>query len=392
MKQVTSHQSEQHLQALAEHAEWEWMLGQVVEFRQQHGHEDLGSHPAGLWLKEQRGLAAAGKLSALKRLRLEECGISLPKEEARRTKKVETMDLPKEEADWERLYSRLDAWQAQHGHCEVPRAWAADPELARWVQDLKRLRAQRRLTRAQESRLEALGFIKKRKSAPKTELWEERYAEMVAYQKEHGHTNVKRAQNGVLKHWRDVQREFRRKGMLSADRIARLDAIGFEWEAPGRAGMSQKTWVVKSWETRLDELKVFRERFGHCQVPMEWAENVSLAGWVGEQRHLDRKGRLSAERRARLDELGFVWKSNSRLLLPPFKTVRGKSSSLEDKWELRYAEMVVFQKEHGHTDVTKHQNSVLGRWRHAQREFYKAGRLSAERIARLEEIGFTWES
>ncbi len=231
------------------------MLMQVVEFRQRHGHEDLGSHPAGEWLKGQRQQAVAGKLSALKRQRLEEARITLPKAEARRTQKAEAVELPKEDAAWERLYARLDAWQEQHGHCEVPRAWAADPELARWVQDLKRLRAQRRLTRAQETRLEArleaLGFFTRRQGTPQTALWEERYAEMVAFHAEHGHTNVPERVNKRLSFWRDTQREHRKKGVLGADRIARLDEIGFEWEAPGRAGRSREEWHEELWKAKL---------------------------------------------------------------------------------------------------------------------------------------------
>ena len=70
---------------------------------------------------------------------------------------------------------------------------------------------------------------------------------------------------------------------------------------------------------------------------------------------------------------------------------RGTKGPHAQRWEEHYAEMVAFQKKHGHTDVSKNQNAVLGRWRHVQRELRKKGELSAERSARLEEIGFTWE-
>jgi len=44
-----------------------------------------------------------------------------------------------------------------------------------------------------------------------------------------------------LWHWRHVQREFLKKNMLSAERIARLDALGFEWEGrdPPKPPMDQ---------------------------------------------------------------------------------------------------------------------------------------------------------
>jgi hypothetical protein len=392
MKQATSPKSEQHLQALAAHAEWEWMLTQVVEFRLRHGHEDLGNHPAGLWLKEQRGLALTGKLSALKRQRLEEVGITLPKAEARRTQKAETVKLPKEDASWESLYSRLDAWQALHGHCEVPRAWAADPELALWTEEQRRLRAQRRLTQAQEARLDALGFFKKRQGTPQTALWEERYAELVAFHAEHGHTNVTERVNKRLSFWRDTQREFRRKGTLSAERIARLDQIGFEWEAPGRAGRSREEWNEELWKAKLRELVAFQERFGHCHVPVLWEENQKLGSWVAWQRQRYREGRLEADRVTRLEALGFQWKLPTRFFEPPFPRQRAPSEGYTKLWEQRYAEMVAFQKEFGHTNVREKQNKELWHWRDVQRQFRRKGTLSAERIARLDEIGFEWEA
>jgi hypothetical protein len=392
MKQATSPKSEQHLQALAAHAEWEWMLTQVVEFRQRHGHLELGSHPAGGWLEGLRLQAAAGQLTALKRQRLEEVGISMPKAVARRKSATEAAETPKEEDAWEALYSRLDAWQALHGHCEVPRAWAADPELALWTEEQRRLRAQRRLTQAQEARLDALGFFKKRQGTPQTALWEERYAELVAFHAEHGHTNVTERVNKRLSFWRDTQREFRSKGLLSADRIAKLDQIGFEWEAPGRAGRSREEWNEELWKAKLRELVAFQERFGHCHVPVLWEENQKLGSWVAEQRKRYREGRLEADRVTRLEALGFQWEVPTRFFEPPFRPEFAPSKLLLDLWEQRYAEMVAFQKTHGHTNVTKKVDKKLAHWRDVQREFRKKGKLSAERMAKLEEIGFEWEA
>ena len=45
------------------------------------------------------------------------------------------------------------------------------------------------------------------------------------------------------------------------------------------------------------ELKRYKDEHGDCDVPDRWSENLQLA----------RTGTLSAERKARLDELGFVW-------------------------------------------------------------------------------------
>jgi len=392
MKKAKSEASERHLRALAEHAEWEWLLGQVVGFRQQHGHVELGNHPAGVWLEGMRQQALEGKLSALKRQRLAEGGLPMPKAVRRRKAVPMTADLPKEEAAWERLYARLDAWQELHGHCKVPRAWGADPELARWTQEQRRRRIQRRLSPTQVERLEALDFFKRRRGGPNPASWTRRYAEMVAFQKEHGHTNVTGKVNKQLSFWRETQRETRKMGMLSAERIARLDEIGFEWEAPGRAGLEREAWHQQLWEAKLEQVVAFKERFGHCHVPVLWEEDRKLGSWVADQRKRWRGGKLAADRMGRLEGMGFKWKVPHRFFQPPFPTERRPAQGYIDLWERRYAELVAYAHEHGDTNVSKSENKMLNHWRDVQRQFRKKGTLSAERIARLDEIGFEWEA
>jgi hypothetical protein len=51
----------------------------------------------------------------------------------------------------------------------------------------------------------------------------------------------------------------------------------------------------------------FKENQGHCGVPDRWSENPELGRWVANQRQTFRKGKLSEERVARLEALGFEW-------------------------------------------------------------------------------------
>ena len=69
-----------------------------------------------------------------------------------------------------------------------------------------------------------------------TNGWERRFAQLVAFQQQHGHIGV--TQNNEtspgLMHWRDNQRVKLRNGTLTPDCKARLDALGFDWQSPGR--------------------------------------------------------------------------------------------------------------------------------------------------------------
>ena len=53
---------------------------------------------------------------------------------------------------------------------------------------------------------------------------------------------------------------------------------------------------------------------GHCQVPRDWPADPKLARWVNTQRRNKKRldaghphPRITAERVAKLDELGFEW-------------------------------------------------------------------------------------
>jgi hypothetical protein len=79
-------------------------------------------------------------------------------------------------------------------------------------------------------------------------------------------------------------------------------------------------------------LKLFKEREGHCRVPQPYQENgFRLGSWVSVQR--GNKGTLSADRRERLDKLGFVW------------------NPLEVGWEEGYAYLKRFVDRVGHCRV-----------------------------------------
>ena len=107
----------------------------------------------------------------------------------------------------------------------------------------------------------------------------------------------------------------RRSAPLTQERINLLNEIGFTWTIRSRDTLGE------SWSQRLEELKRFKEKHGHCQVPSRYAEAPELGIWVGTQRTqyrlymkaketgADIAGATSMnENRIRLlEDLGFVW-------------------------------------------------------------------------------------
>ena len=371
----------------------------------EHGHTNVPervNRRLSFWRDTQREHRKKGLLGANRIARLDEIGFEWEAPgRAGRSREEWHEEL------WKAKLQELVAFKERWGHCHVPVLWEENQKLGSWVAWQRQRYREGRLEADRVTRLEALGFqwelptrffeppfpTERAPNQVLRDLWERRYAEMTAFKKEHGHTNVREKQNKDLWSWRDVQREFRRKGKLSAERIARLDEIGFEWTAPGRVGNGQEEWLQGLWETKLRRLEAFRERFGHTQVPKNWEEDRELAEWVAGQRKLWRLGKLRPERETRLAALGFDWQPEELRRISPRKQLR-PSASNEALWERRFAELAAFHEKHGHCLVPnkKPEVQVLCKWCYTQRRCRRMGTLRADRVTRLEALGFRWDA
>src|SRR5205085_1177013 len=103
--------------------------------------------------------------------------------------------------------------------------------------------------------------------------------------------------------WVVRQRALQRRGKLSADRIERLNALGFEWSG----GRSLKSQLDREWDRRFEALSEFVRVHGHTRAPMNDSRRGRLGAWVFRQRYLRRVGKLSAERIRQLETLPFPW-------------------------------------------------------------------------------------
>jgi hypothetical protein len=126
--------------------------------------------------------------------------------------------------------------------------------------------------------------------------------ELLEFKEKHGHTRVplKYGENPPLGNWVKNQRILHRKGKLSEDHISRLNEVGFVWEAK----------VETSWEDRLLQLFEFTEEHGHTRVPCKHDRQLGM--WVINQRMLRKRGSLTEDRIAKLDEIGFIWEAGKR--------------------------------------------------------------------------------
>ena len=94
------------------------------------------------------------------------------------------------------------------------------------------------------------------------------------------------------------------KGMLLTDeRTAAFDAIGFIW--------TSQEYVTRSFDERIEDLEEYKQTHGHVNVKAH--EDNSLGQFCANVRYSRKKvvkdgtRKLTEERIARLDALGFEW-------------------------------------------------------------------------------------
>ena len=147
------------------------------------------------------------------------------------------------ELPWIVNYRALQQFHSEHGHCRISYQEGNDQELADWLQ-AQRLQYRRyrrgqdtNITQEKIQKLEMLGVVAEWNES--TAAWTQRYQELREFLNSHGHILVpsRWEENHQLGRWVSNQRvQYRRfqagqRSTLTEERISRLEAIGFVWDA-----------------------------------------------------------------------------------------------------------------------------------------------------------------
>jgi hypothetical protein len=171
--------------------------------------------------------------------------------------------------------------------------------------------------------------------------WDEWFGMLLRFKAREGHCRVPINHiEGTLSLGRWVSTQRKLKDTFPPERRKRLDAIEFVWDPQGSA-----------WDDGFAALTTFKAREGHCIAQFSHIEGTfTLGRWVNKQRTL--RDAMSAERRKRLDDIGFDWKL------------------LESGWEEGFSALTKFKAREDHCRVpAKHIEGPfkLGSWVRVQR-------------------------
>ncbi len=133
---------------------------------------------------------------------------------------------------------------------------------------------------------------------------------------------------------------------------------------------------AEAWEASCAAYSSFVAAHGHHPGHEDAWEGLRIGKWADRQRTLRNSGRLTEERVAQLDSLGFAWDGHAarreRFLSAylSFVASEGETPERHEKWE----------------------DLGVGIWAEGQREARRKGRMPAAVFKALDEAGFCWES
>lgn len=329
-----------------EEKHWKTMFSTLVQFKKQHGHFKVPENNQSLnkWIADQR--------------------INKSKISLKQKKKLDSIDFPWSayEEQWEKRFLNLVEFFNTYGHCNVHPQYSIDPSLRQWCWYQRRKKE--KLTEEQIKKLNEIGFVwsKKRESKESQNyflnkiFWKKMFQQLCDFKSKNGHFNIPKSYDPTFRMWVSEQRI--NKDKLDLNHKKKLDEIGFyisksqiTWEKNylaltlfkkkyGHCNVPSnfedrklKTWIFylrKSknkisseqiqkldeigfiwnlndayWEELFLRLISFKEKFGHCDVPRKFKDDLYLGLWIHNQRL--NKEVLSNDQKKRLDKIGFVW-------------------------------------------------------------------------------------
>ncbi len=216
-----------------------------------------------------------------------------------------------------------------------------------------------------------------------TASWDMMYGLAKKYYNEYGNLEVparyKTTEGYCLGTWISAQRRVGNgevQGILTEERISKLDEIGMRWESV----------VDRLWNKYYDLCKEHYEQHGNLKMTAKYVapDGTNLGIWLAHIRAIRKNGSkseyLTPDRIGMLDALGMVWD------VPNYT------------WERNYGAALEYYRVHGDINVpaTLEFNGIkLGLWLRSLRQSY-AGRygyapLTEDQIHRMDELGMRWE-
>lgn len=337
---------------------WDTMYEKVCDYYDEHGQLPVGDRTEiGRWLSNQRQ-------------RFKHKKVALNSEQINKLNAIGIVWEPYKDV-WDSMYCCANAYYEEYGDLCVPvSANYQEMSLGSWISTQRSNYIAGKLSQEKIALLDKIGMVWSAKPDYE-QMWNDMYALAEDYYKTHGNLKMVLRLDG-LGRWINRQRDLRKKGELSEEKIHKLDSIGMTWEV-----------FTEEWDEMYALACEYYHEYGNLNIKAyEQYKGKNLGGWVCRQSSPQRK--LTEEQTVKLEKLNIVWNRK------------------EAKWDKMFVIASHFFAEHGHLLVNTHsqyEGENLGQWINKQRSDYairdteqRNCEFTEERIRRLEDIGMIWDA
>ncbi len=276
-------------------------------------------------------------------------------------------------ASWDDMYFEAKKYYEEHGDLLPSHNFMTDTgyALGRWIstQRTNRRNGDHSMT---AEKIELLDRIGMDWDSAGDRLWNTFYQAATEYYQENGNLDISagyETKDGVKlgRIYRDIRKKYA-EGKLPEERKNQLEEIGMQWNSV----------LVRRWMKYYEQAKAYYEENGNLAVPYDYeAEGLKVGVWISSQRESYGIGRLSEEQINLLNAIGMSW------------------DRFASKWERGFDYCKRYVEEQGDINLVKadfqYDGFVLLTWLRTQRYRKRIGKLTQERIEKLEEIGFEWD-
>lgn len=268
--------------------------------------------------------------------------------------KVLNFDFEIKDYLFNKHFIKLKEFFTVYGHSRVPSTYE-DLTLYNWITMCRTKYSRNELEDWQVNKLNSLNFIWNVNDLE----WIIGFEKLKEFFEINGHSNVTQSNStSRLYNFRNRNKKLYKEGKLSDERIMLLKSVNFDFSTQ-EDYFSEK---VKSYELYIEKYK---------DVNVVKVNDPELYSWLSEIKKNYKKGKLSKEKIAILEELGIIW------------------DIYEHRWLLNFNAMKEYYSNHGMFDIkVRSEYAALYKWIQNQRREYLSGKMPEKRKVLLDEFGF----
>jgi len=202
------------------------------------------------------------------------------------------------EAKWLSMLLQLLDFKKQNGHCKVPAKYPKNTSLGRWVRKQRYNHHIGKLAPDRHELLKLSGFVFR---LLKMHDWEKTYLKLSERLRKKTFEEIQPKDDGDVYYWMMYQRKLYWKGKLQLSKVEKLRRIGVD--------MRHRTMF--RFEEKFRDLKVFKEKNGHCYACRYFGADDTLINFVKGLRRS--RESMNPERIKLLDGIGFDWNPHRKV-------------------------------------------------------------------------------